>query len=147
MPTYLPSIRSPAPPLGSFCSQWIEGERTSYMELVVTSSWSQWLLVRHSESMQLPFNDFCCGCRSAEEEIVIVFLCQWTSLSRCRYRLFGSPTLFNDIVSFIKLSAWGIPWADQLLPPWFGGTWSVQRLRSLMVSQRASFRYKATTLT
>lgn len=72
---------------------------------------------RHAERMRLPFNDFCRGCRSAEEEeTVIHFLCQCPSLARCRYRLFGSPFLVSltelssidvkDIASFIKLSGW-----------------------------------------
>ena len=40
--TYPESIRSPAPPLGLLGSQWIEGTPTSYLNLVVTSSQSQW---------------------------------------------------------------------------------------------------------
>ena len=64
---------------------------------------------RHSERMRLPLNDFCHGCRSAEkEENVIHFLCQCPSLSRCRYRLFGSPFLhwYQGYSFYIELSGW-----------------------------------------
>ena len=45
---------------------------------------------RHAKRMRLPFNDFYYGCISdVEEETVIYFLCQCSSLARCRYRLFG----------------------------------------------------------
>ena len=70
---------------------------------------------RHAEEMRIPFNDCCLVCRPAEkEDTVINFLCQCPSLARCKYRLFGSPTLVSltelssidvkDKVSFIKLS-------------------------------------------
>ena len=42
MPIYPGSMRSCAPPLGSLGPQWIEGVPTSYLDLVVTSSQSQW---------------------------------------------------------------------------------------------------------
>ena len=75
------------------------------------------VMLRHLESMQLPLNDYCRVCKSAEEEeTVIHVLCQCPFLSRCIYhRLFGSPFLVSltelssidvkDIGSFIKLSS------------------------------------------
>ena len=57
---------------------------------------------RHAERTRLPFNDFCRGCWSAEEEeTVIQFLCQCPSLIKCKFRLFCSPFL----VSLTKLSS------------------------------------------
>ena len=54
---------------------------------------------RHVERMQLPFNDFCSGCRSTEEEeTVIYFLCQCPFLARCSYRLLR----FYQILKFIS---------------------------------------------
>ena len=64
--------------------------------------------------MRLPFNDFCYGCRSTEEEETLVrFLCQCPSLARHRYRLFGTSLLVSlkelssidikDIVLYIEL--------------------------------------------
>ena len=81
---------------------------------------------RHTERMRLPLNDFCSGCRSAEkEETVIHFLCQCSSLARCRYRLFGTPTLVSlmelssidvkDVASFNKLSGWFSAWDNRAL--------------------------------
>ena len=72
--------------------------------------------------MRLLFNDFYGGSRCAEEETsVIYFICQWPSLARCRYRIFGSPFLVSltelpaidikDIASYIDdkadFPAWG----------------------------------------
>ena len=57
---------------------------------------------RHTERMRFPFNDFCHRSKSAEEEeSVIHFLCQCSSLVRFRYRLFDFPFL----VSMTELSS------------------------------------------
>ena len=153
-PTYPGSMKSLAPPLDSPGPWWIEAVPTNYLDLVVTSS-QPWLLRGHSvmgtnaERMRLPFNDFCQGCRSAEEEDIFVhFLCQCPSLSSCRYRLFDSSFLvslmelsfidINEIVTFIKLSSWfssrTFDWQPTDLTNFFifdcfGRTWLVQGKR------------------
>ena len=104
---------------------------------------------RHTESMRLPINDFCRGCRSAaEEDTVVRFFCQCPSLARCRNRLFGYSflvSLTKAIIywlqgyKFVYQTFWllfqrmvvvllmGSPYIDQLLSlPWFGQyRWSV----------------------
>ena len=91
---------------------------------------------RHAERMRLPFNNFCRGYRSAEEEeTVIQFLCQCPSLATCRYRLFGSPFLVSltELSSFWLVFQCGVVvlWCAALaltnffLFPDFGEIWSV----------------------
>ena len=68
--------------------------RRDIITITVAVLTSHCVMGRHAERMRLPFNDFCRGCRSAEEEeTVILFLCQCPSLTRCRYRLSGSAFL------------------------------------------------------
>ena len=97
----------------------------------------------HAKRIQLTFNDFCNGCRSTEEEVTVIhFLCTCPFLAR--YRLFGSPFLVSltelssivvkDTVSFTKVSGW-FSLVGKRFPPWFRGTWSVQRLCSSVASQ------------
>ena len=85
---------------------------TSITEAVLTG---HCVMGKHAEKMALPFNDFYRGCRSAEEEKVVMhFLHQCPSLTRCRYRLFVSSFLrsltelssndIKDIASYMKLS-------------------------------------------
>ena len=104
--------RSAAPPLVLLGPQWIEGAPTSYLDLVISITVAMLtghcVVGRHPERKRLTFSDFCTGCRSAEEEeTVIYFLYQCPSLERCRYELFGSPSIdVKEIASFIKLSDW-----------------------------------------
>ena len=93
------------------------------------------------EIMRPPFNNYCPGCRSAdEEETVIHFLCKCISLARCRYMLLSSLALVSltelssidvkDIASFIKLLAGFQAWCSRALnvqplrwPTSFSLTW------------------------
>ena len=63
------------------------------------------VMVRNAEIMQLPFNDFWRGCRSAKKGLllltVIHFFCHCPTLARCRNRLLGFPFL----VSLTELSS------------------------------------------
>ena len=85
--------------------------------LSCTFSGNSFGMGRHAERMRLLCSDFYRGYRSAEEEeIVIHFICQCPSLTRCRCRLFGSSFLvrlmklssivIKDIASYIELSGW-----------------------------------------
>ena len=110
-----------------FCSTarltWPSMIRTaliSYLDLVVTLSWSQWPLLQATVlCVDTQKECGCRGCRSAEEEeTVIQFLCQCPYLARCRYRLFSSPTLISltelssidikDIALFIMVLQRGV---------------------------------------
>ena len=84
--------------------------------VVLTVLTGHYVMGRHAERMRLSFNDFCRGRKFAKEEkTVIHFLCQCPSLSRYRYRLFGSTFLVSltklssidvkDIASYIVLSS------------------------------------------
>ena len=74
---------------------WIESVPSNYLTTVAMLT-GHCIMGRHAERMSLPFNDFCRGCRSIEEEeTVFHFLCQCPSLARYRYRLFGSPFLVS----------------------------------------------------
>ena len=143
-------MRSPAPPLGSLGSQWIEGAPSSYLDLVVTSSGSQW----PSLQVTVLWVDTRKECGYAEEkESVIHFLSQCPFLARCRY---GSPTLVSltelssidvkDIASFMKLSDRSS--ADQLLRPLLGAPWSAQKLSvechtfKIMVTRRVIITFQ-----
>ena len=118
--TYLGSMRSPAPPLGPLGPQWIEGAPTTYLDLVVTSSRSQWPCLQVTVLWVDTWKE--CGYHLTTPPWMQIrkkrgdFLCPCPSLARCRYRLFGSSTLVslteissidvNDIAQFIKLSGW-----------------------------------------
>ena len=99
------------------CTNQLLGLDCDFISTTVAMLTGYCVMGRHGESMQLSFSDFCCGCRSAEEEeTVIHFFCQCPSLAGCRNRLFGSPFLVSltelssidikDIASLIKLSGW-----------------------------------------
>ena len=118
------------------------------------------VMVIHAESIRLPFNDFCRGCRSTEEkDTVIYFLCQCPSFASYRHRLFrfisfqpnGAIIYLCQGYSFVYWTFWLVLqrevivlWCAALvltnLPLFtdFGRNWSVQRLCSHVVSQRAA---------
>ena len=59
---------------------------------------------RYAERMRLPFNDFCCGCRSTEEEETVIHsFCQYPSLARHGYRLFGS-SFFGSLTELFSIN-------------------------------------------
>ena len=58
------------------------------------------VMERYAKRMQLSSNDFCRECKFAEEDDSgIHFLCQYLSLAKCSYGLFG----LSDVVSCIDV--------------------------------------------